>query len=114
MFIITQMYHVFLRHWREYAREGRDARAPWAGDADALGRGFARALDALERHRGERFPEFQERLVALMSEMQTFMKDHALIGNRRPAQRYESRPALCARPPAGPPGDQGTRRGEHR
>ncbi len=102
MFIITQMYHVFLRHWREYAAEGRSARAVWVADADAMGRRFARALDSLERHRGERFPEFQERLVSLMSEMQTFMNDHALIGNRRPELR------------SGPPGAQGARDGEDR
>ena len=88
MFVITQMYHVFLRHWREYARAGRSTRAAWAGDADALGRRFARALDALERHRGERFAEFQERLVTLMGETQTFMHEHpGEDGARRGAGR---------------------------
>ena len=86
MFIITQMYHVFLRQWRQYAHDGRRARAPWAGDADALGRSFARALDALERNRGERFPEFQERLVALMNDMQTFMGQHPAAGGSHPEE----------------------------
>ena len=87
MFLITEMYQVFLRHWREYALDGRRVRASWAGGADALGRRFARALDALERNRGGRFPEFQDRVIGLMNEMQAFMGEHPLIAARRPALR---------------------------
>jgi hypothetical protein len=80
VFLITQMYHVFLGHWREYARGARGARAAWARDAEALGRRFEGGLNALERHRGERFPEYQDRLVALMHEMQSFMREHPAGG----------------------------------
>ena len=76
MFVITEMYHVFLGHWRRYAEQARGTHPEWFPRGDERAKRFARALDELERNRGDRFPELQARLLDLMTEMQTFMREH--------------------------------------
>ena len=76
MFVITEMYRVFLGRWRDYVRAARVAHPEWFGRRDERGRALSRALDALEGCRREDAPRMQARVVALMSEMQAFMREH--------------------------------------
>jgi hypothetical protein len=76
VFVITEMYRVFLGHWRAYVRASRRARPGAFGWRDRRGRALARAIARLERSRGEGFDEARARVVALVSEMQAFMRDH--------------------------------------
>lgn len=76
MFVIPEMYRVFLGRWRAYVRASRRAHPERFGWRDRRGRALARAIAQLERSRDEGFAEAQARVVALLSEMQAFMREH--------------------------------------
>ncbi len=80
VFVITEMYRVFLSHWQDYVRAARRVNPEWFGRRDERGRALARAIDALDGCLSEDAPKAQSEVIALMSEMQAFMRDHPAPG----------------------------------